>query len=125
MATMIVILSIFAMVLLVLTALLHSGWGTVICLMLSWLVGYGFPAPIQARILKETADAPNFASTLISTAFNLGIAIAAALGAAVINAGWGYASLPLIAAASELTALILVTMLAILERLPGRAVTAA
>lgn len=59
-------------------------------------MGFGFPAPVQSRILKEAAAAPNFASTLISTAFNLGIASGAAIGGAAIAAGWGYAKLPLI-----------------------------
>ena len=68
------------------------------------------------RILKEAADAPNFASTLISTAFNLGIAIAAALGAAAINAGWGYGSLPLVDAGAELVALAFVIILALYGR---------
>lgn len=122
-ATMIVILSAFVVIMLALAALAHYAWGTVICLLLCWCVGYGFPAPIQARVLKETADAPNLASTLISTAFNLGIAIAAALGAAAINAGWGYGSLPLLAAAAELIALALVITLALYGR--GRPVPAA
>src|SRR5262249_15451980 len=74
-ATMVGILSFCIVVILAMTPLAHNAWGIVTCLLLCWLVGYGFPAPIQARILKDTADAPNFASTLISTAFNIGIAI--------------------------------------------------
>jgi DHA1 family inner membrane transport protein len=62
----------------------------------AWFIGFGFLAPVQSRILKEAATAPNFASTLISTAFNIGIASGAALGGAAIAAGWGYATLPLI-----------------------------
>jgi DHA1 family inner membrane transport protein len=42
------------------------------------------------------ADAPNFASTLMSTAFQVGIASAAAIGGAAISAGWAYGQLPLL-----------------------------
>jgi DHA1 family inner membrane transport protein len=115
-ATMIVALATIAIIMLTLATLAHSPWAAVTCLILCWLVGYGFPAPIQARVLKETVDAPVFASTLISTAFNLGIAIAAALGAAAINAGWSYGSLPLLFATAELVALVLVVALAVRGR---------
>ena len=73
-------------------------WLAVPLLVGSWLIGFGFPAPVQGRILKEIADAPNFGSTLISTAFNTGIAGGAALGAAAIASGWGYGQLPLLTA---------------------------
>jgi DHA1 family inner membrane transport protein len=115
-ATMIASLATIVVIMLTLAALTHSAWGTVICLLLCWMVAYGFPAPIQARVLKDTADAPNLASTLISTAFNLGIAIAAALGAAAINAGWGYGSLPIVDAAAEALALAVVVTLALYGR---------
>ena len=62
------------------------------------LVGFSFAAPVQARILKGASDAPNLASTLISTAFNIGIAAGAWLGGMALNFGWGYARLPLISA---------------------------
>ncbi|MEO8882368.1 MAG: MFS transporter [Devosia sp.] len=122
-ATMIASLATIIVIMLTLAALTHSAWGAVICLILGWLVAYAFPAPIQARVLKETADAPNFASTLMSTAFNIGIAIAAALGAAAINAGWGYGSLPVVDAAAEFVALLVVIALALYGR--RRAVPAA
>jgi DHA1 family inner membrane transport protein len=58
------------------------------------LVGFSFAAPVQARILQGASDAPNLASTLISTAFNIGIAAGAWLGGVALNAGWSYAQLP-------------------------------
>ena len=85
-------------------------WPKLSVLWASWLVGFGFPAPVQARILKEAAAAPNFASTLISTAFNIGIASGAAIGGAAIAAGWGYSILPLLDA-GFLTLSLLATLL--------------
>jgi len=52
--------------------------------------------PIQARVLTTASDAPNLASALIPTGYNIGIAIGAMIGAAAIESGTGYGSLPLI-----------------------------
>lgn len=58
-------------------------------------LGAAFDAPVQARILDAARDAPNLAATLISTAFNIGIALGAWLGGLWIDAGLGYGTLPL------------------------------
>jgi len=79
-------------------------WLAIVNLLVLWFVGFGFIAPIQGRILEEASAAPNFAATLISTAFNIGLASAAAIGGAAI-AGWGYRALPWLNAASECIAL--------------------
>ena len=65
-----------------------------IVLLLWSLVGFSFSAPVQARILNAAHDAPNLVSTLISTAYNIGIAAGAWLGGVALNAGWHYAQLP-------------------------------
>ena len=83
---------------------------------LSWLVGFSFAAPAQTRILTGAADAPNFASTLISTAFNIGIAAGAWLGGLALNAGWGYARLPWISVMFVAAALAVAIVSAALER---------
>lgn len=59
-------------------------------------LNFAIGTPIQTRILTWTADASNLASSLIPAGFNVGIALAASLGAAVLNAGFGYRILPLI-----------------------------
>jgi DHA1 family inner membrane transport protein len=81
-----------------------------------WLVGFAFPAPIQARILKEASNAPNLASTLISTAFNLGIAGGAALGGLALDRGWGYISLPWISLVFAAGGLAIALWLAVRDR---------
>jgi DHA1 family inner membrane transport protein len=65
---------------------------------------FAFGSPIQSRILTWAADAPNLASALIPTGFNIGIAIGAILGAWVIESGFGYTYLPLIGAVCSLLA---------------------
>ncbi len=59
-------------------------------------VNFSIGTAVQTRILKWTADAPNLASSLIPAGFNVGIALAAFVGATMLNAGLSYRSLPLI-----------------------------
>ena len=69
-------------------------------------VNFAIGTPIQTRILAWTADAPNLASSLIPSGFNVGIAIAASVGAMMLNAGFPYRSLPLVGVASMIVAVI-------------------
>ncbi|RWF70943.1 MAG: MFS transporter [Mesorhizobium sp.] len=67
-------------------------------------LSFAIGTPIQTRILTWTADASNLASSLIPAGFNVGIALAASLGAAMLNAGYGYLSLPVVGALAMLVA---------------------
>ncbi len=65
------------------------------------LWGFGFyaaAAPIQIRVVGVAGDAPNLASTLNQSAFNIGNAIGPTIGAAALTLGVSYATLPLIGA---------------------------
>jgi DHA1 family inner membrane transport protein len=75
-------------------------------LLLAWLSAFSIPAVLQSRLLREVSDAPNFASTLMNTASQVGIAAGAALGGAIIAAGWSYGQLPLVAASASAVALL-------------------
>lgn len=98
-------------------------WPAIINLLLLWFVGFSFVAPIQSRILEEARAAPNFAATLISTAFNIGLASAAAIGGAAITT-WGYRSLPWLNVTSECFALVAtLVLIATTTRLRRAAVT--
>jgi len=67
-------------------------------------LNFAIGTPIQTRILAWTADASNLASSLIPSGFNVGIALAASLGAAMLNAGYGYRSLPVAGALAMIVA---------------------
>jgi DHA1 family inner membrane transport protein len=69
-------------------------------------VNFAVGTPIQTRILAWTADAPNLASSLIPSGFNVGIAIAASLGALMLSSGLPYRSLPLVGVVSMIVATI-------------------
>jgi DHA1 family inner membrane transport protein len=79
-------------------------------------LGSAFDAPIQSRILDAARDAPNLAATLISTAFNIGIALGAWLGGLWIDANLGYQSLPFLGIVGSLIAAGIATLSWSLER---------
>ena len=71
-----------------------------IALMLLWgMVVFGLTSPIQMRIVATSQGARNLASTINQSAFNLGNAFGAWVGARMISAGLGYDALPLASAA--------------------------
>ena len=82
---------------------------------------FAFGSPLQSRMLIWAADAPNLTSSLIPAGFNVGIAIGALLGAALLDAGFGYRALPLIGTVALALAAIIVSISALLERRAGNA----
>lgn len=68
------------------------------------MVNFAIGTPIQTRILAWSADAPNLASSLIPAGFNVGIAMAATVGATLLDAGFGYRSLPVLGIGAMLVA---------------------
>lgn len=77
---------------------------------------FAFGSPLQSRMLMWAADAPNLTSALIPAGFNVGIAIGAVLGAGLLDAGWGYRSLPVIGVVSLSVAAALAILSALWER---------
>jgi len=84
-------------------ALTDQVWFTV-NLLISSILGFAFSTPLQARVITAAARAPNLASSLISTAFNVGIAAGAALGAWLLNSGVSYADIPAVGVVFSLLA---------------------
>jgi DHA1 family inner membrane transport protein len=79
-------------------------------------LNFAIGTPIQTRILSWTADASGLAASLIPSGFNIGIALAASLGAAMLTAGYGYRSLPVVGALAMLVAVIVALASYIWER---------
>lgn len=78
-------------------------WMTVNLLATS-ILGFAFSTPLQARVLAAAHSAPNLASSLISTAFNIGIAGGAFIGAMLLSAGVSYADIPAVGVVTSLLA---------------------
>jgi len=122
------LITVFALILALYLALLvavYDPLAMAVMLFLWSLIGFSFAAPAQARILKAAADAPNLASTLISTAFNVGIAAGPLLGGLALDAGWGYARLPWISVLFIAAALAVAVLSTVLERRAAPALAAA
>jgi DHA1 family inner membrane transport protein len=91
------------------TALLVFLWG---------VASFALVPPLQLRVMAAAADAPNLASSVNIGAFNLGNALGAALGGAVIAAHLGY---PAVALAGAATSALGLAMVLVLARRPGDA----
>ena len=83
---------------------IHSAVAVAFMLFVFAIVGFGFSTPMQVRILHGARAAPRLAATLVSTAYNIGIAIGALLGATLLSNGVSYATLPAAGIATSLVA---------------------
>jgi DHA1 family inner membrane transport protein len=86
-----------------LAAVAILGWG---------IASFAIVPPLQMRVMSAAAEAPNLASAMNIGAFNLGNAIGAALGGAVIGANLGYPAVSLAGAAMAASALVLFLVIA-------------
>ncbi|MHB1109654.1 MAG: MFS transporter [Devosia sp.] len=101
---------------------MHDPMLMAVNIFISGVTGFAFSTPLQARVLHAAREAPNLASSLISTAFNIGIAGGAFLGAVLLNAGVPYAHLPAVGIACGLAAAAVASWSWWLERRQGLAI---
>ncbi len=76
------------------------------------VASFAIVPPLQMRVMVAAAGAPNLASAMNIGAFNLGNAVGAALGGAVIAGGLGYPAVALAGAAAAAAGLALVLVMA-------------
>lgn len=93
------ILGALAVVMAVLPFVMTTHVGAAIGLVVWGAAAFGIVPPVQMRVMQAAAQAPGLASSVNVGAFNLGNAVGAALGGAVIGQGLGYAAVPLAGAA--------------------------
>ena len=72
------------------------------------IASFALVPPLQMRVMEAAKDAPNLASAVNIGAFNLGNAIGAALGGAVITANLGYPAISLAGALMAALGLLMV-----------------
>ena len=116
--TLIVTLASLSVVLILFAMLMPYAAPTAILIFLWGVASFALVPPLQLRVMTAAADAPNLASAVNIGAFNLGNAIGAALGGAVIAAGFGFPAVSLAGAATS--ALGLLAVLASRARASGR-----
>ncbi|MGB3291247.1 MAG: MFS transporter [Burkholderiaceae bacterium] len=102
------ILALLAVSMAVLPWMLTTHVGAAIGLVVWGAAAFGIVPPVQMRVMQAAAQAPGLASSVNVGAFNLGNAVGAALGGAVIGQGLGYAAVPLAGAMLALGGLGLV-----------------
>ena len=93
------ILGALAVVMAVLPLVMTTHVGAAIGLVAWGAAAFGIVPPVQMRVMQAASQAPGLASSVNVGAFNLGNAVGAALGGAVIGQGLGYAAVPLAGAA--------------------------
>ncbi|WP_419571719.1 MFS transporter [Rheinheimera sp.] len=71
------------------------------------IASFALVPPLQSLVVQEAKEAPNLAASMNIGAFNLGNALGAVLGAAIIKAGLSLNYVPLAGAATALTGLVL------------------
>ncbi|GAA3878384.1 MFS transporter [Leifsonia kafniensis] len=91
-ATLIVLLSGLAVILVAFALTAQNPVMTVIALVLMGSFGFGTVPGLQMRVMRQAQDAPTLASGANIAAFNLGNALGAWLGGLTIAAGLGYTS---------------------------------
>nr|WP_163500232.1 MFS transporter [Halomonas socia] len=106
--TLIVSLSALILVLLAFTVLMRWPLPAAVAILIWGIASFAIVPPLQMRVMEAAKAAPNLASAVNIGAFNLGNAIGAALGGAVINAGLGYPAISLAGAAMAVLGLLMV-----------------
>jgi len=89
-----IFLGALALVMLALPFVLSSHVGAAIGLVVWGAAAFAIVPPVQMRVMEAASEAPGLASSINVGAFNLGNALGAAVGGAVISLGLGYAAVP-------------------------------
>ncbi|TWE02275.1 DHA1 family inner membrane transport protein [Pseudomonas sp. AG1028] len=106
--TLIASLSVLILVLLAFTMLMSWPLPAAVAILIWGIASFAIVPPLQMRVMEAAKGAPNLASAVNIGAFNLGNAIGAALGGAVISAGLGYPAISLAGAAMAALGLLMV-----------------
>ncbi|MFG2693856.1 MFS transporter [Kitasatospora sp. NPDC048407] len=105
-----------ALALALFTVTAHNEITAAVTLLVIGALGFATVPPLQKRVLDQAHGAPTLASAVNIGAFNLGNALAAWLGGAVISAGFGATAPNWVGAALAGSALLLAFLSAGLER---------
>ena len=108
-ATAIFLISL-AVIMLAMPFLLTTPLSAAITLLAWGIAAFAIVPPVQMRVMQAASEAPGLASSVNIGAFNLGNAIGAAIGGAVIAMGYGYAAVPVAGGLLAVAALSLVAI---------------
>lgn len=106
--TLVIALGLLTAVLVAFAAIMQWPLAAAVAILVWGFATFAIVPPLQMRVMEAAHDAPNLASAVNIGAFNLGNAIGAALGGAVISHQLGYPAVALAGAAMAGSALVLV-----------------
>ncbi|KJV41023.1 DHA1 family inner membrane transport protein [Brevundimonas sp. UYEF29] len=109
--TLIVTLAGLSMVLLTFAVAMPFANVSAVLIFLWGIASFALVPPLQVRVMDAARDAPNLASAVNIGAFNLGNAIGAALGGAVIAGGLGYPAVALAGAGASALGLLMIMLM--------------
>ncbi len=109
--TLIVTLAGLSLVLLTFAVAMPFANVSAVLIFLWGIASFALVPPLQVRVMDAARDAPNLASAVNIGAFNLGNAIGAALGGAVIAGGLGYPAVALAGAAASALGLLMIVLM--------------
>ncbi|MDQ2822385.1 MAG: MFS transporter [Pseudomonadota bacterium] len=109
--TLVIGLALLAAVLTVFAGVMAWPIAAAVAILVWGFASFAIVPPLQMRVMEAAGAAPNLASAMNIGAFNLGNAIGAALGGAVIGHGLGYPVVALAGAAMAGSALVLVLLI--------------
>ncbi|MBO9624404.1 MAG: MFS transporter [Sphingomonas sp.] len=108
--TLVVTLASLSAILLAFALMMPYAAPAAVTIFLWGVASFALVPPLQVRVMRAAADAPNLASSVNIGAFNLGNAFGAALGGGVIAAGLGYPAVAIAGAATSLAGLLAVVL---------------
>nr|WP_202607505.1 MFS transporter [Pseudomonas putida] len=103
-----IFLAVLALIMLLMPLVLSSHIGAAIALLVWGMFTFAVVPPLQMRVMTAAIEAPGLASSINVGAFNLGNAVGAALGGAVISLNLGYAAVPMAGGVLAAAGLLLV-----------------
>ncbi len=103
-----IFLATLAVIMLLMPLVLGSHVGAAIALLVWGMFTFAVVPPLQMRVMIAAIEAPGLASSINVGAFNLGNAVGAALGGAVISLNLGYAAVPMAGGVLAAAGLLLV-----------------
>ena len=109
--TLIVTLAGLSLVLLTFAVAMPLASVSAVLIFLWGIASFALVPPLQVRVMDAAREAPNLASAVNIGAFNLGNAIGAALGGAVIAGGLGYPAVALAGAGASALGLLMIVLM--------------
>ena len=95
-------------IMLLIPLLARSDIGAAVSMVIWGAATFAVVPPLQMRVMRVASEAPGLSSSVNIGAFNLGNALGAAAGGAVVSAGLGYSFVPVMGAIIAGLALLLV-----------------